>query len=63
MRYLVSYRKGDAGEIEALIDAISPEEAQEKFLSGDCEYKINSHVLNPDMVEVERAEFIYPYED
>ena len=56
MKYLVSYRKGDAGEIEATIEAGSPEEAQEKFLRGDCEYIVNSGVLWPDQVEVEEVE-------
>lgn len=56
MRYLVSYRKGDAGEIEATIEAETPSEASAKFLSGDCEYKVNSFVLQPDFVEVEEAE-------
>ena len=56
MKYLVSYRRGDAGEIEATIDAESPEEAGQKFLSGSCDYKVNFWVLHSDMVEVKEAE-------
>ena len=56
MKYLVSYRKGDAGEIEATIEAESPEEAAEKFLSGNCNYEVNPFVLWGDFVEVEEAE-------
>lgn len=55
MKYLVSYRKGDMGEIEATIEAENPEEATKKFLSGACEYTVNSSALWSDMVEVEEA--------
>jgi hypothetical protein len=54
--YLVTYRKGDFGEIEALVVAKSPEEAVRKFLNGECEYQVNPEVLSPEFVEAECLE-------
>jgi len=54
--YLVTYRKGVIGEIEALITAGSAEEACQKFLRGECEYQVNPEALWPDLVEAELPE-------
>lgn len=52
-KFLVEYRKGDAGEIEAFVEAKDEEEAREKFLAGEgVEVKINYWALWGDMVEV-----------
>lgn len=35
MKWDIAYRKGDVGEIEAVVDADTEEEAIQKFLDGD----------------------------
>jgi len=56
-KWNVAYRKGDAGEIEAVVDAETQEEATDKFMAGDVEsVEINYWVLWRDFVEVSPAE-------
>jgi len=54
MRYNVRYRDG---EVEATIDAESPEEAVEEFINGDCEYIVDPSIFWRDMVEAEAEYF------
>ena len=57
MKYLVEYRKGDAGEIEAVVEASDEEEAARKFLAGKVEkVTVNFWVLWSDLVEVSPLE-------
>lgn len=57
MKWDVSYRKGDAGEIEAIVEADSEEEAITRFLAGDVkEVTVNYWVLWPDYVEASPSE-------
>ncbi|GAH79354.1 unnamed protein product [marine sediment metagenome] len=57
MRWDVTYRKGDAGEIEAVVEAETQEAAMEKFLAGDVEsVEVNYWALQPDFVEATPAE-------
>ncbi len=52
MKWDVSYRKGDAGEIEAVVDAETQEEAIQKFLAGDVEsVDVNYWALHSSFVE------------
>ena len=57
MEWEVSYRRGDAGEIEAIVEADSEEEAIKKFLAGDVKkVAVNYWVLHSDMVEASPSE-------
>lgn len=57
MDWNVTYRKGDAGEIEAVVEAESREEAIEKFLRGDVKsVEVNYWALHADQCEVEPKE-------
>ena len=57
MDWEVSYRRGDAGEIEAIVEADSEEEAIKKFLAGDVKkVEVNYWVLWPDYVEARPSE-------
>ena len=51
MKYVVSYRDG---EISAEVEAVTGEEACDKFLAGDViEARVLYSFLHPDMVEAE----------
>jgi len=53
MEYFVMYRRGDMGEIEAIVTAESEEEAREKFKKGKVAwYRVNFECLWADQVEV-----------
>lgn len=57
MKWDVFYRKGDSGEIEAVVEAETQEEAVQKFLAGDVEsVTVNYWVLWPDYVEARPKE-------
>jgi len=52
MKWDIAYRRGDAGEIEAVVEADDEEEAIKKFLNGDVkEITVNYWVLWPDLIE------------
>lgn len=57
MEWDISYRKGDAGEIEAVVEAVTEAEAIQQFLDGNVKsVKVNYWVLQPDFVEASRRE-------
>ena len=57
MKWDVSYRKGDAGEIEAVVEAETQEEAVQNFLAGNVEsVTVNYWVLWPDYAEARPKE-------
>lgn len=57
MKWDITYRKGDAGEIGAVVEAETQEEAVQNFLAGNVEsVTVNYWVLWPDYVEATPAE-------
>lgn len=57
MKWDIAYRKGDMGEIEAVVEADTQEEAINSFLGGDVKsVEVNYSVLWRDFVEATPAE-------
>lgn len=57
MEWDITYRKGNAGEIEAVVEAETQEEARWKFLAGKVKsVTVNYGSLWPEYVEAEPKE-------
>lgn len=57
MDWNITYRKGDMGEVEAVVEAETQEEAIDSFLAGDVKsVEVNYSVLWRDFVEASPKE-------
>lgn len=57
MKWDITYRKGNAGEIEAVVEAETQEEAISNFIAGKVEsVEVNYWALWPEYVEATSRE-------